>query len=82
MEKLEENYSKLDFIQFSKAVFGRLPTFVSINSPYLNIIIDGINLGLTFRNQFKDVYRNSALDLDRAIKNWQPLSSDEIFSDS
>ena len=48
----------------------------------INIIIDGINLGLTFRNQFKDVYRNSALDLDRAIKNWQPLSSDEIFSDS
>jgi phospholipid transport system substrate-binding protein len=48
----------------------------------INIIIDGINLGLTFRNQFKDVYRDSALDLDRAIKNWQPLSSDEIFSDS
>ena len=48
----------------------------------INIIIDGINLGLTFRNQFKDVYKNSALDLDKAIKNWQPLSSDEIFSDS
>ena len=46
----------------------------------VNIIIDGINLGLTFRNQFQGVLRKSNFDLDEAINSWQPLSSEELFS--
>jgi phospholipid transport system substrate-binding protein len=46
----------------------------------VNIIIDGINLGLTFRNQFQGVLKKSNFDLDEAIKSWQPLSSEELFS--
>lgn len=46
----------------------------------VNIIIDGINLGLTFRNQFQGVLKKSNFNLDEAIKSWQPLSSEELFS--
>ena len=42
-----------------------------------NIIIDGINLGLTFRNQFKDILEENDLDLDRAISEWKPLNITE-----
>ena len=43
----------------------------------VNIIIDGINLGLTFRNQFKDILEKNDLDLDRAISEWKPLNITE-----
>ena len=46
----------------------------------VNIIIDGINLGLTFRNQFQGVLKRESNDLDKAIQSWQPLSSEELFS--
>ena len=46
----------------------------------VNIIIDGINLGLTFRNQFQGVLKRERNDLDKAIQSWQPLSSEELFS--
>ena len=39
----------------------------------INIIIDGINLGLTFRNQFQDNLKNENYDLDKAIETWKPL---------
>ena len=39
----------------------------------INIIIDGINLGLTFRNQFQDNLANNNMDLDQAIETWEPL---------
>ena len=39
----------------------------------INIIIDGINLGLTFRNQFQDNLANNNMDLDKAIETWEPL---------
>ena len=39
----------------------------------INIIIDGINLGLTFRNQFQDNLKNENYDLDKAIDTWKPL---------
>ena len=39
----------------------------------INIIIDGINLGLTFRNQFQDNLANNNMDLDMAIETWEPL---------
>ena len=40
----------------------------------VNIIIDGINLGLTFRNQFKDILEKNKFDLDNAINEWRPLN--------
>ena len=42
----------------------------------INIIIDGINLGLTFRNQFQDNLKNENFDLDKAIETWKPLYID------
>ena len=42
----------------------------------INIIIDGINLGLTFRNQFQDNLKNENYDLDKAIETWKPLYID------
>ena len=39
----------------------------------INIIIDGINLGLTFRNQFQDNLVNNNMDLNKAIETWEPL---------
>ena len=46
----------------------------------INIIIDGINLGLTFRNQFQGVLEKEGNNLDKAIESWQPLSSEDLFS--
>ena len=46
----------------------------------INIIIDGINLGLTFRNQFQGVLKKENNNLDKAIESWQPLSSEDLFS--
>jgi len=43
----------------------------------VNIIIDGINLGLTFRNQFKDILEKNEFDLDKAINQWKPLNITE-----
>ncbi len=43
----------------------------------VNIIIDGINLGLTFRNQFKDILETNNFDLDLAIEEWKPLNITE-----
>ena len=43
----------------------------------VNIIIDGINLGLTFRNQFKDILEENNFDLDKAISEWKPLNITE-----
>ena len=40
----------------------------------VNLIIDGINLGLTFRNQFKDILEKNKFDLDNAINEWRPLN--------
>ena len=46
----------------------------------INIIIDVINLGLTFRNQFQGVLKKEGNNLDKAIESWQPLSSEDLFS--
>ncbi|MDY6827758.1 MAG: ABC transporter substrate-binding protein [Pseudomonadota bacterium] len=37
-----------------------------------NVIVNGINLGLTFRNQFATALRQSR-DIDRVIQEWQPV---------
>ena len=40
----------------------------------INIIVDGINLGLIFRNQFQDAYLENDSDLDIAIESWKPTT--------
>jgi phospholipid transport system substrate-binding protein len=40
-----------------------------------NILIEGINLGLTFRNQFASAVESSNGDIAKAIANWTPDSS-------
>lgn len=38
----------------------------------LNVIINGINLGVTFRNQFQQAAQREQGDLDRVISGWSP----------
>ena len=36
----------------------------------INIIINGVNLGLTFRSQFYSLMKIQENDVDRVINNW------------
>jgi len=38
----------------------------------VNVIVNGINLGLTFRNQFDQSMRDHDRDIDAVIDNWAP----------
>lgn len=38
----------------------------------VNVIVNGINLGLTFRNQFDQAMREQNRDYDAVIDNWAP----------
>lgn len=38
----------------------------------VNVIVNGINLGLTFRNQFDQAMRDHGRDYDAAIDGWAP----------
>ncbi|WP_447553196.1 MlaC/ttg2D family ABC transporter substrate-binding protein [Vreelandella sp. EE22] len=38
----------------------------------VNVIVNGINLGLTFRNQFDQAMRQQNRDYDAVIRNWAP----------
>ena len=40
----------------------------------VNIIVNGINLGLIFRSQFQDAYKDNSNDLDAAIESWKPTT--------
>ncbi|MCE9683263.1 MlaC/ttg2D family ABC transporter substrate-binding protein [Halomonas alkalisoli] len=45
----------------------------------VNVIVNGINLGLTFRNQFDQAMRDHNRDYDAVIANWSPeLAADEL----
>ena len=37
-----------------------------------NLIVNGLNLGLTFRKRFAEVVEQSAGNLDKAIAGWSP----------
>jgi phospholipid transport system substrate-binding protein len=37
-----------------------------------NLIVNGINLGLTFRNQFGSAVNDNNNNLDKAIAGWAP----------
>ncbi len=47
-------------------------TMVKINNQWRmrNVIINGINLGKLFRDQFAEAMQRNAQDLDRVIENW------------
>jgi len=36
----------------------------------INIVINGVNLGLTFRNQFYSLMKTEEEDLDTVIEKW------------
>ncbi len=38
----------------------------------VNVIVNGINLGLTFRNQFDQAMRDHNRDYDAVINGWSP----------
>ncbi|RQW70649.1 ABC transporter substrate-binding protein [Halomonas sp. YLB-10] len=45
----------------------------------VNVIVNGINLGLTFRNQFDQAMRDHNRDYDAVINNWSPdVGVDEL----
>ncbi|MBN8410784.1 MlaC/ttg2D family ABC transporter substrate-binding protein [Halomonas litopenaei] len=45
----------------------------------VNVIVNGINLGLTFRNQFDQAMRQYNRDYDAVINNWSPdVGVDEL----
>lgn len=44
-----------------------------------NIIVDGINMGLTYRNQFDSMMISNSSDIDAVIANWAAEASDEEF---
>lgn len=48
----------------------------------LNVIINGINLGVTFRNQFQQAAQREQGDLDRVISGWSPEVNVDIDSDA
>lgn len=45
----------------------------------VNVIVNGINLGLTFRNQFDQAMRDHGRDYDAVIDGWAPeLAVEEL----
>ncbi|MCE8034795.1 ABC transporter substrate-binding protein [Halomonas sp. MCCC 1A11057] len=45
----------------------------------VNVIVNGINLGLTFRNQFDQAMRDHGRDYDAVIANWSPeIATEEL----
>ena len=46
----------------------------------VNIIINGVNLGLTFRNQFQALAKSHNEDIDSTLKNWVSDAGDAGIS--
>lgn len=45
----------------------------------INVIVNGINLGLTFRNQFDQAMRDNDRDYDAVIRDWSPeVATEEL----
>ena len=66
----------VNFYSDSSAFVTKLTIYKNSFGEYriINIIIDGINLGLTFRNQFQDTYLENNSNLDIAIESWKPTT--------
>lgn len=46
-----------------------------------NAIFNGINLGVTFRTQFEQIYRDSGRDMDKTIIEWERIT-EEAFNNT
>lgn len=61
---------------------GRIPLLYSMGASrsgdwkVVNVIINGINLGTTFRNQFAQAYNRYGGDIDRVVDNWAVQNPD------
>ena len=66
----------INFFSDSNSFVTKLTVYKNSLGQYriVNIIVDGINLGLIFRNQFQDAYLESNSNLDIAIESWQPTT--------
>ena len=66
----------VNFYSDSSSFVTKLTVYKNTMGEYriINIIIDGINLGLTFRNQFQDTYLENNSNLDLAIESWRPTT--------
>lgn len=66
------------------------PTYPLVQSVYYsqasddwkmqNAIFNGINLGVTFRTQFEQIYKEADSDLDRAIAEWERITEEAYSS--
>ena len=66
----------VNFFSDSNSFVTKLTVYKNSLGQYriVNIIVDGINLGLIFRNQFQDAYIENNSNLDNAIESWKPTT--------
>ena len=66
----------VNFFSDSNSFVTKLTVYKNSFGQYriVNIIVDGINLGLIFRNQFQDAYMDNNSNLDVAIESWKPTT--------
>jgi phospholipid transport system substrate-binding protein len=66
----------INFFSDSNSFVTKLTVYKNSLGQYriVNIIVDGINLGLIFRNQFQDAYLENNSNLDIAIESWKPTT--------
>ena len=66
----------MNFYSDSSSFVTKFVVYKNKNNEFriVNIIIDGVNLGLIFRNQFQDTYLESNSILDDAIESWKPTT--------
>ena len=66
----------INFFSDSNSFVTKLTVYKNSLGEYriVNIIVDGINLGLIFRNQFQDAYLENNSNLDIAIESWKPTT--------
>lgn len=49
-----------------------LSRVISTSTEARNLIVNGLNLGLTFRKRFAEVVEQSGGNIDKAIAGWSP----------
>ncbi|MGD9660129.1 MAG: phospholipid-binding protein MlaC [Porticoccaceae bacterium] len=81
LEEAEQGKRKVTVIQEIKGVDKTYPLLYSMglnrNGDWkvINVIINGINLGTTFRNQFVQAAEKYSGDVDKVIENWSITQS-------
>lgn len=46
-----------------------------------NVIVNGVNLGVTFKSQFDQIYRDTGGDLDATIDEWERATAESFDED-